>query len=81
MKFKENVCGNCGLDLTTIEPGRVTEIDETVTTGECPRCHTNRIMVTPEPEPEPKPPVVRGGHRRASEPEPPPEAPTEPPEE
>lgn len=55
MKFKEKVCGNCGLDLTTAEPVRVREIDETMTLGECPQCHTNRIMVAPEPPKGSKP--------------------------
>lgn len=81
MKFKEEVCGNCGFDLTTVEPVRVRDIpigdeDEMVPHAPCPKCNTNRIVVAPElaisPDPEPEP---RGGRRRAPEPEP--EAPAE----
>ncbi|MBA7627906.1 hypothetical protein ES703_35375 [subsurface metagenome] len=68
-KFKEEVCGNCGLDLTTAESTTVREAPlpggdgiEMVFLGECPGCLTNHIMVeleaeavTPAPEPEPEP--------------------------
>lgn len=73
MKFKEETCENCGLDLTTAELAEVIEMPlhgEMVFLGECPQCHTNRIMVAPEP-----PVVIRGTRRRASEPEPEPTSP------
>lgn len=86
MKFKEEVCGNCGLDLTTAEPVRVREIpigveDEMVPYAECPKCHTNRIVVAPElkvlePEPEPAPepePVAEPAPEPEPEPAPEPE--------
>ena len=74
MKFKEKVCGNCGLDLTTVEPVRVREVpigdeDEMVPYAECPGCHANRVVVAPEPEVTPEPPKPKGIRRRASEPE------------
>lgn len=70
MKFKEEICGNCGLDLTTVKPVEVIEMPlkgEMVFIGECPGCHTNRIVVAPEPTPEP-PVVIRGGRRSTPEP-------------
>lgn len=75
IKFKEKVC-ECGLDLTTAEPvkvrGGMPVGNELVTLGECPKCHTNRIMVEPKPvvvpEPEPELPRARSGRRKASKP-------------
>lgn len=93
MKFREKVCGHCGSDLTTAEAIGAREAlvgGEKVFLGQCPKCHTYRIMVAPEPEvvepvaepmPEPEPPTSRGGRRRASEPEPEPVVEPKPPEE
>ena len=47
MRFKEEACGNCGLDLTAAQTDMVREMPidgEMAFLGACPRCDTNRIM-------------------------------------
>ena len=73
MKFPVDKCWDCGLDLRTAEPAEVTYPGNGQALGKCPKCGKLYFMLEvtpPEPVVEPEPPVVRGGRRRASEPEP-----------
>lgn len=68
MKFPIDKCIDCGLDLTTAAPAKVTYLSDKVATGTCPNCLRTYFMaeVTPvEAEPEPK---ARAGRRRVTEP-------------
>jgi len=69
MRFKDEVCEKCGLDLTTAKPARVREMPlrgEMVFLGKCPQCLTNCVMVpselevAPAAEPEPEAEIEPG---------------------
>jgi len=88
-KFVDERCPRCAIDLTTVEPERI-KWRWLHSYSRCPNCGDvcNVVEVEPEPvvapepevvEPAPEPPAVRGGRRRAPEPEKEPEAPAEEP--